>query len=627
MTISSLRDFWRSKNRYLASIMGAVTSFAATTFTLMLGASLGVYIEVNALTRASPGFRSIFSTFIIIAAVFSLLLSAVTFTNLTATIIDNRAKDIAILKASGGSIDKMYSHFMTQAIQIAVLLGGLSIVVGIISYFVSISIVNLLTGLNLLFSIPALELLVVLGILVASSMIFSHRYVARAVRLSVAGIFSPQVNNIELLRSEGWFAVRVSKPGSPLRIAFRNVRRTRRFALRLATCIFLSMILTTSITLGGVVADQTTINYVNRAFSEDFIFVGHEQIWVQYSSLVGFQNSPSYNSSFGYLKSEYMINDSVANQIAALPGVLEVDPRLIYETQLKELSEPAFYVDENGTTRITMVGDDRTATVLASGVEPEKVISSWYVSGRFVNSSDYPLPSGGYSTIAIGDSVGGIFDDISIEKAGVLEKQFVIVGTVLDPVDSGWTIYMLRNVLSSLLGYNGSNMALIKCDPSSYTDTLTSIRNTVSKYGLSAFPMAQTVRNLTNFVNFTWLVSLIPVILLLLTLSMGVISYMNVAFETGRRDFGVMRGIGAPPKHTRRTILSQAIIVSMWPGVSGVLIGTMVAIWFFIPAAVFSPLIVVIVMVLLMLLLFSASFVASIISSRVSKKPIIDIMR
>jgi ABC-type antimicrobial peptide transport system permease subunit len=274
-----------------------------------------------------------------------------------------------------------------------------------------------------------------------------------------------------------------------------------------------------------------------------------------------------------------------------------------------------------------MVGDSRTATVLVSGVEPGKVISNWYVSGRFVNSSDYPLPSGGYSAIAIGDSVKGIFDDINIEKASILEKQFVIVGTVLDPVDSGWTVYMLRNVLSSLLGYNGSNMALIKCDPSSYPDTLASIRNAVNKYGLSAFPMAQTVRNLSNFVNFTWLVSLIPVILLLLTLAMGVISYMNIAFETGRRDFGVMRGIGAPPKHTRRTILSQGIIVSMWPGISGIIIGMMVAIWFFIPAAVFSPLLVLAVMVLLMLLLFSASFVASVIASRVSKKPIIEIMK
>ena len=255
------------------------------------------------------------------------------------------------------------------------------------------------------------------------------------------------------------------------------------------------------------------------------------------------------------------------------------------------------------------------------------VISNWYLSGRFVNSSDYPLASGGYSTIAIGDSVHGIFDDISIEKASILGKQFVIVGTVLDPVDSGWTVYMLRNVLSSLLGYNSSNMALVKCDPNSYSDTLSSIRSIVDKYGLSAFSMAQIVRNTSNFVNFTWLISLIPVFLLLLTLVMGVISYMNLAFETERKDFAVMRGIGASPKHTRRTILSQGIVVSMWPGISGTIIGMMVAIWFFIPAAAFSPLLVLIVMAVLMLLLFSASLVASIIASRVSKKSIIEIMK
>ena len=627
MTISSLRDFWRSKNRYLPSMVGAVTSFASATFTLMLGASLGVYVEVNALTRASSGFRSIFSTFLIIITVFSMLLAVVTFTNLTATIMDNRAKDIAILKASGGSINKIYSHFMTQAIQIALLLGGISIIVGIVCYSVSIFIVNLLTGLNLILSVPTLELLAALALVIVLSIIFSHRYVSRSVRLSVAEIFSPQVHDIELLRSEGWLAPRISKPGSPLRVAFRNVRRTRRFALRLATCIFISMILTTSITLGGVVADQTTASYVNSALSEDFIFVGNQQMWVQYSSLVGFQNSPSYNSSFDYLKPEYAINDTIISQIALAQGVLAVDPRLVCETRLKELSEPAFYVNQNGTTENTLVGDSRTTNVLVSGVDPGKVISNWYLSGRFVNSSDYPLASGGYSTIAIGDSVHGIFDDISIEKASILGKQFVIVGTVLDPVDSGWTVYMLRNVLSSLLGYNSSNMALVKCDPNSYSDTLSSIRSIVDKYGLSAFSMAQIVRNTSNFVNFTWLISLIPVFLLLLTLVMGVISYMNLAFETERKDFAVMRGIGASPKHTRRTILSQGIVVSMWPGISGTIIGMMVAIWFFIPAAAFSPLLVLIVMAVLMLLLFSASLVASIIASRVSKKSIIEIMK
>jgi ABC-type antimicrobial peptide transport system permease subunit len=627
MPISSLRDFWRSKSRYIPSMTGAVASFAATTFTLMLGASLGVYIEVSALTRASSGFRSIFSTFILITTIFSLLLAIVTFTNLIATIMDNRAKDIAILKTSGGSVDKLYSHFMTQALQIALLLGGLSIVVGIISYSLSIFIVNLLTGLGLVFSIPTLELLAVLALLVVLSMAFGHRYVARAVRLSVAEIFSPQVRDIELLRSEGWLAAKISKPGSPLRIAFRNVRRTRRFTLRLATCIFLSMILTTSITLGGVVADQTTVNYVNSALSENFIFVGHQQMWVQYSSLVGFQISPSYNSSFNYLRPEYRINDSLVSQVALLPGVLGVDPRLVYETQLKELSEPAFIDTGNGTTETVLVGDSRTATVLVSGIDPEKVITNWYHSGRLVNSSDYPLPSGGYSAITIGDSVNGVFDDINIEKASILGKQFIIVGTVLDPVDSGWTVYMLHNVLSSLLAYNYSNMMLVKCDPGSYSETLALIQNTVVKYGLSAFPMAQTVHNLSNFVNFTWVVSLIPVLLLLLTLAAGVISYMNIAFETERKDFGIMRGVGAPPKHTRRTILNQGIIVSLWPGVSGIIIGLIVAIWFFIPAAVFSPLLVLTSSALLMLLLFSSSFIASVISSRVSKKPIIEIMK
>lgn len=608
-------------------MIGALASFAATTFTIMLGASLGAQIGVNVLTRASPGFRSIFSTYVSLTTVFSLLLSVITFTNLIAAVMDNRARDIAILKTSGGSIDKIYSHFMTQAIQIAFLLGGLSIVAGVIVYSTSILIVDLLVGLNIQLAIPTLELLLILGLLVALSVVFGHRYVARAVRLPISEVFSPEIHDIELLRSQGWLANRISKPGSPLRVAFRNVRRTRRFALRVATCIFLSMALTTSITLGGVVADQTTLNYANRAFNDQFIFVGHQDMWVQYSSLIGFQASPKYNSSFNYLNPLYRINDSIVQQVASLPGVLAVDPRLTYETQIKELSEPSFYIDANGVTRTIMIGDSRSAPVLVSGVDPERVISNWFVSGRFINSSDYPLQSGGYSAIAIGDSVTSIFDDISIEKASVLGKQLVIVGTVLDPVDSGWTIYMLRNVLCTLLGYNGSNILLIKPDPSNYSGTLTQVRNNVTKYGLSAYSMSPIVQNLNNFLNFTWLVALIPVIMLILTLMMGVVSYMNLAFETSKRDFGIMRGIGATPKHTRRTILRQGVIVSTWPGISGIVVGLIVAVYFFIPEAVVTPLLVVVSITLLMALLYSASLVASVFTSRFSSKPVIDIMR
>jgi ABC-type lipoprotein release transport system permease subunit len=622
MPVSSLRDLWRSKNRYFSSILGAVTSFSAATFTMTLGDSLGAHIEANALTGASLGFRSIFSTFILLATVFSLILSVITFTNLSATIMDNRAKDIAILKTSGGSIHKIYSHFMTQVIQLSFLIGGLSILVGILIYAGTFLITSFVTGFNLRFSIPSLELLGALAILVVFSVIFSHRHVAKTVRVPVAETFSPRVRDITLLMSEGWVERRISKPGSPLRVAFRNVRRTRPLALRLATCIFLSMILTASMTLGGVVGDQTTANYVNRAFSEDFIFVGHQEVWTQYSSLISFQPSTSSNSSFNYLKTQYLINASIVSQLTTLPGVVAVDPRLIYETKLHELK----FTEITEENQYRIIGDNRSATVLVSGVEPERVISDWLVSGRFINSSDYTVP-GAFSAIAIGDSVQAIFEDTTVQKGSIIGKEFAIAGTVLDPLASGWTVYMLREILSSLLGFAGYNMALIKCKPDNYTATLSLIRNQVAPYGLSAFSMRTTVLNLVNYVHTTWLVAFLPVILLLSTLTLGVISYMNLAFETGKRDFGIMRGVGASPKHIRRTIMMQGIIVSTWPGIAGIVAGLIVSYWFFMPAAIASTLSILASMVILLLLLFSASILASIISSRASRRPIIQIIR
>jgi ABC-type antimicrobial peptide transport system permease subunit len=607
----------------------AAASFAITTFTIMLGASLGAQIGISVLTQASYGFRNIFSTFITITIVFSLLLSIITFTNLTATIMDNRAKDIAVLKASGGSIDKLYSHFMTQSIQAVFLIAGLSMLVAIAGYSAGLLFINLLTGLNIQLEVPALELLGVFGFLVIFSVIFGHRSVVSAVRHSVIDTLSPQVQDITLLRSQGWFASKTTKPGSTFRVAFRNTRRTRRFALRLETCIFISMILTTSITVGGILANQTSVNYINRALNDQLVFVGNSQMWIQYSSLVGFEPSPSYNSSFKYLNSQYEINDSVVNQIAALPGVLGVDPRITLETQLSELKEVVITNTENqsgSTSTYTTVGDDRHANVLVSGIEPNEVVSDWLISGRLVNSSDYPLSSGGYSAVTIGDSVQTIFDDTSVEKAGLFGTQFVIVGTVLDdPVDSGWTVYMLHNVLGSLLNYNGSNMVLVKCDSSTYSETLRQINDTVSRYGFSAFRMGSVVDHLINYVNFAWLSAFVPVILLLLTLVMDVLSYMNLAFEKSKRDFGIMRTVGAPPSLIRRTMLRQGVIISTWPGISGIIAGLTLSYWLLLPGVAVS-LFSILVSIGLCLLLFSASILSSFISARASRKRIIEII-
>nr|MDO8097798.1 hypothetical protein [Candidatus Njordarchaeota archaeon] len=625
MPVSSLRDLWRSKNKYFSSILGATTSFATTTFVMAFGATIGAHIDTSAVTHVSVGFRGIFSTFIVLAIIFSMLLSLITFTNLTATMMDNRSKDIAILKASGGSIHKIYSHFMTQAIQLSVLVGGLSIIIGMAIYAIGYLILTFSLGLILQFSIPVDQILVVLLVLVALCSVFGHRYISRAVRLRVAQVFSTQIRDVELLRSEGWLEKRISRPGSPLRMAFRSVRRTRTLTMRLSTCIFLSIILTSSIMLGGVVGDQTTVSYINHAINQEFIFVGRQEVWTQYSSLVGFQASPSYNPSFDYLKRDYEINASTISQMGSLPGVTGVDPRLICETELLEVKVTILPSEEQQEYQI--IGDDRNARVLVTGVEPEKVISDWLISGRFINSSDRPPIPRAYSSIVIGDSLESLFQDTTIEKARIIGKEFTIVGTALDPVNSGKTVYMLHDVLGSLLGFNAYNMALVKCNPEDYSTTLSLIQQFASTHGLSAFPMKTTVLNAINFIHSTWLLALSPVILLLLTLILSIVSYMSLSFETSKQDFGVMRGIGASPRHLRKIIMMQSIIVSVWPSVAGIISGLIVSLWFFIPSAVAMPSSILVSIATLLILLFSAFLIASTVSSHVCWKRVMEIMR
>jgi ABC-type antimicrobial peptide transport system permease subunit len=348
-------------------------------------------------------------------------------------------------------------------------------------------------------------------------------------------------------------------------------------------------------------------------------------MWTQYSSLIGFQSSPSYNSSFNYLKPEYEINASVISQIGSLSGVTGIDPRLIYETELLEVE--VTLLPSGDQTEYQIIGDDRSADVLVTGVEPEKVISDWLISGRFINASDYPLPTGAYSSIVIGDSLESVFQDSTIEKAEIIGREFRIVGTALDPVNSGRTVYMLRDVLGSLLGFNEYNMALVECNATEYATTLSLIQQVASAHGLSAIPVKTTVLDAINFIHSTWLAALLPVALLLLTLVLSIVSYMSISFETNKQDFGVMRGIGASPGHIKKTLVMQSIIVSLWPSIAGIVIGLILSVWFFIPSAVAVPSSIAISIMALFILLFSAFIIASIASSRICSKRVMNIIR
>jgi ABC-type antimicrobial peptide transport system permease subunit len=170
-------------------------------------------------------------------------------------------------------------------------------------------------------------------------------------------------------------------------------------------------------------------------------------------------------------------------------------------------------------------------------------------------------------------------------------------------------------------------MALVICNPDEYTATLSLIQQFGSAHGLSAFPMRTTVLNAIDFINSTWSAALIPVVLLLLTLILSIISYMSLSFETSRQDFGVMRGMGASPRHLGKTIMMQAIVVSIWPSMAGIIFGLIVSLWFFMPSAVAVPSAIIVSVAALFALLFMAFLIATLVSSRLFRKRVLEIIQ
>jgi ABC-type antimicrobial peptide transport system permease subunit len=236
-------------------------------------------------------------------------------------------------------------------------------------------------------------------------------------------------------------------------------------------------------------------------------------------------------------------------------------------------------------TQGIIIGDNRSDEALIMGVEPENVINDWLIFGRKLEKNDQ-------ATTIIGDSLAvNMFTDAQNQSIRVFDESplpYGIVGVCVDPVNNGKVVYIPQETLYKDTGQQGYNLVFLQTDPNQNPQILTQITKAATENNLTVIELDPILDKHVNFLNNIWsLVMLLP-LFSLATAAISLLSYLTLSISGQQHEFGIMRALGAKPRHIIKIIFSQAIFIVAVSGATGIFVGLLITFEFLIPDPVIS---------------------------------------
>jgi len=573
----SIKDLTRRKFQTALTILGLTICASATLFLVIFGNNLG--FEIAFLTiggRLTSGFSNIFFRFVIVVSLLNIFAGAFITSFLVYMAMSERVRDIGVMKAAGCLSGSILGYFITE-LSILVFLSCIAgTVLGIGIYYFSINFLNFL-GFSVSQVLSSWAVLLTFLVLVFVSHVFGVLPIIKAAKVKPAEALSPLYSlgtTFKLGKSVP------SKLGFTFKVAYRHLVR-RKFATRQAiVCLAVVLTLTTVTIAGGMIANQTTTNYVERAIGRDIVLVGHPNLTGRYVNLLSQFFEAKEMESINYLDPDFLISESVASTLSNISGVRKVDSRIVLEASVLEI--PGIIPDPNDPKETIIIGDSRSDKALILGVKPELVVNEWLIMGRVFGKDDQK------STI-IGDSLAlEMFDDAQNQSIKVFEEIFDIVGVCLDPLNNGKVVYMPLNALSTELGQSGYNLLFLKIDPSKRLQILAEIENELSDKSLEIVELNETLDKHVKFLNNIWSLVMFLPLFSLVTATLCLLSYLMLSIAGQQREFGIMRALGAKPRSIMKIVFTQALLITLVSGAIGISVGLFVTFAFLIPEPIVS---------------------------------------
>ena len=378
-----IKDLTRRKTQTALTVLGLTISMAATVFLVIFGDNLG--FEVAFLAKGEQltgGFYNIFSQFILIVSVLNIITGPIITSFLVHLTMSERMKDIGVMKTSGCVGGSVFAYFFTELSLLVFLSTTSGIILGITTYYASTLFLN-----NIGYSISQninIGAILIISIIV---IIFSHIFGALPIHKAAKAKPTQAISPIYKLGTTANLGKNIpSKLGFTLKVAYRNLVRRKSATIQAIICLTFVLTLTTVAIAGGLIANQTTTSYVERAIGTNIVILGHPTMTERYVDLLSQFFEKNELKQIDYFSSDVFISESLIAKLEQIQGVQELDSRLMLETSVREV--PGVILDPVEQTKAIMIGDSRSDKALILGVKPENVINDWLIFGNKLDENN-----------------------------------------------------------------------------------------------------------------------------------------------------------------------------------------------------------------------------------------------
>jgi len=514
------------------------------------------------------GISKIFSNFTILVIILIMALAFVIVVVISSTLILNKKKDIAVMKALGSLPRKIYNFYLTE-VYIMFFIGFiLGFILGLISYGI-VGVILLFNGISIffhfdLFLTPILFFSCLGGIFVVPG------YIIRKIgSQKIVKTLSQDIpHNFDASKPLTFIPKWLSLIGFNFKTSVINtLRRKGEFKRYLVVFSIISLIIFT-LALGVIVLSTSSKEWIRKSQGDNILAIGHQDVIEKYSLMYSMFSDPDLTintSDLNLLESEYLFNFSDIEDLSNLSEVETIDQRLFNFFGTEELDGYRYY--EDGGYRI--VGQRRTGTFPIVGVNITEIIQDFEIEGTYFTSSD------SYVNMFIGDGLAYNFFDYAFDQSLRITEtghNFHISGVVIDTFFSGYTGYIDLQIFQEDLNLTNQeiNLVLVKINPNSFNQ-LSGEFETIILGNLGAnFTFMQLDPYFYQNLRFVSNLTLYPFFLIIIMAIVSVLSlynYQKGSIMDKAKDFLIMRAIGSKNKLITRILFLEALYVII-PSVS-----------------------------------------------------------
>ena len=612
-----MNDLLRRKLQTSLIIISLTSCVAATLFLLLFSEKIGFGISLMVESKLTAGFSTIFSHFIIFTGLLIFVVGAVIMSFMVFVMMSQKVRDIGLMKAAGCPNDLIFGYFMTELLVVTLVGCFLGVILGIFADFASTSLFSSFGFQIMQKPINFWLVIIVFAMFFALALIFGAKPILDTTKVKPAKALSPSY--YFGVSKESGFRV-TSKSGLTMKLALRSLFRHKSATIRIIICLVAVFLLATVGIAGGIIADQTTKSWIEKAVGEDIVLIAHQDMCNQYKLLLSKFYEANKTPPINYTDAKYLISEDILNRLSSMSNISGIDPRLVLEMHVEELVGYEFVP---GTTDIIEVGDSHEGNSLVIGVEPEKVLSESFLDGEFLKENR------SWEAV-IGDSLAqGMFSEPLSQGINILDKHFSIVGICLDPINNGNVTYVPLKDLQNITGVLKPNIVMVKTNPSANrTAVLNYIRAEVK--GLNSdfevFDLNEVLDKNLSFLGYIWSTIMFLPLISLFAASLCLIAYVMLTITEQRQEFGVLRALGANPKTIVKSVSGQSLVVLLSSCAAGIAFGIIITLLILVPEPLITGFTVVEISGWLLTAL-AATFIFSLYPAiRFAKKPILEII-